>query len=53
MKLKKTIWYELIMRFLLEKYVCQKRDTELTPEKEISQQAFSIYKKSLLERLKG
>ncbi|QZN88723.1 hypothetical protein K5X77_00010 [Vagococcus lutrae] len=40
-------------RFLLEKYVIKKSDTELAQEKEISQQAISIYKKKLLEKLKG
>ncbi|MGF3072911.1 hypothetical protein ACQV2T_05005 [Facklamia sp. P13069] len=40
-------------RFLLEKYVIKKSDTELAQEKEISQQAISIYKKRLLEKLKG
>ncbi|MGH1830175.1 hypothetical protein ABE871_01955 [Enterococcus gilvus] len=40
-------------RFLLEKYVVKKSDTELAQEKEISQQAISIYKKRLLEKLKG
>lgn len=40
-------------RFLLEKYVVKKSDTELAKEKEISQQAISIYKKRLLEKLKG
>ncbi|OJG37323.1 hypothetical protein RV00_GL000280 [Enterococcus devriesei] len=39
-------------RFLLEKYVVKKSDTELAQEKEISQQAISIYKKRLLEKLK-
>ncbi|EAC2785346.1 sigma-70 family RNA polymerase sigma factor [Listeria monocytogenes] len=40
-------------RFLLEKYVAKKSDTELAREKEISQQAISIYKKRLLKKLKG
>ncbi|EHK9981755.1 sigma-70 family RNA polymerase sigma factor [Enterococcus faecalis] len=40
-------------RFLLEKYVVKKSDTELAKEKEVSQQAISIYKKRLLEKLKG
>jgi RNA polymerase sigma factor (sigma-70 family) len=40
-------------RFLLEKYVVKKSDTQLAKEKEISQQAISIYKKRLLEKLKG
>lgn len=40
-------------RFLLEKYVVKKSDTELAQEKEVSQQAISIYKKRLLEKLKG
>ena len=35
-------------RFLLEKYVVKKSDTELAQEKEISPQAISIYKKRLL-----
>lgn len=39
-------------RFLLEKYVVKKSDTELAKEKEVSQQAISIYKKRLLEKLK-
>ena len=39
-------------RFLLEKYVVKKSDTQLAKEKEISQQAISIYKKRLLEKLK-
>ncbi|MEI5989029.1 hypothetical protein A5881_000516 [Enterococcus termitis] len=40
-------------KFLLEKYVIKKSDTELAKEKEISQQAISIYKKRLLKKLKG
>ncbi|HBI7177927.1 TPA: sigma-70 family RNA polymerase sigma factor [Listeria monocytogenes] len=40
-------------RFLLEKYVAKKSDTELAQEKNLSQQAISIYKKRLLEKLKG
>lgn len=38
--------------FLLEKYVEKKSDTELAQEKEITQQAISIYKKRLLKKLK-
>ncbi|HHP9139907.1 TPA: hypothetical protein ACSJWK_001092 [Listeria monocytogenes] len=40
-------------KFLLEKYVEKKSDTELAKEKELSQQAISIYKKRLLKKLKG
>ena len=39
--------------FLLEKYIIKKSDTELAKEKKLSQQAISIYKKRLLEKLKG
>ncbi|HCQ8729835.1 TPA: hypothetical protein OMH10_000585 [Enterococcus faecalis] len=40
-------------KFLLEKYVVKKSDTELAKEKKLSQQAISIYKKRLLKKLKG
>lgn len=40
-------------KFLLEKYVAKKSDTELAKEKKLSQQAISIYKKRLLKKLKG
>lgn len=39
-------------KFLLEKYVVKKSDTELAKKKELSQQAISIYKKRLLKKLK-
>ena len=40
-------------KFLLEKYVVKKSDTELAKEKKLSQQAISVYKKRLLKKLKG
>lgn len=39
-------------KFLLEKYIFEKGDTELAKERDTSQQAVSIYKKRLLKKIK-
>lgn len=37
--------------FLFEKFILRKSDTELSKEKDVTQQAVSIYKKRLLKKL--
>lgn len=39
-------------KFLFEKFILRKSDTELAKEKNLSQQAISIYKKRLLKKVK-